>query len=166
MGVFSKLRMRAAPALLAVALAGCLAAVPDREAAAQDITVNVDEARLVPIGRPTAEVIIGNPSVADVAVQSGRLLVITGKSFGLTNLVALDAQGREILHRKVRVIADPSRTVRIYKGKDRQSYDCASRCEATLVPGDAETYFEPLAKEIRNKAGIAQQTLDGSQPVQ
>lgn len=147
-----------AAALFTVALAGA--------AAAQDITVGIDEARLVPLDRPGTEVVIGNPSVADVAVQSGKLLVITGKGFGVTNVIALDGQGREIMNRKVRVITDPRRMVRLYRGKERQSYDCAVRCESALIPGDAEVYFEPLAKELRNKFGIAQQTLDGTQPAQ
>jgi Flp pilus assembly secretin CpaC len=36
-----------------------------------------------------AEVIIGNPTIADVSVQGGNLLVVTGKSFGVTNIISL-----------------------------------------------------------------------------
>ena len=38
--------------------------------------------------------IIGNPLVADVTMlKSNRLLVVTGKSFGTTNLILLDETG-------------------------------------------------------------------------
>jgi Flp pilus assembly secretin CpaC len=132
-------------------------------ATAADITVPSDEARLVRLDRPATEVIVGNPSIADVAVQNGKLLVVTGKTFGITNVIVLDARGREILNKKVRVGTDNARLVRIYKGRGRSSYDCAPRCETALVIGDAEGHFESLSKETRNKFGIAQQALEGEQ---
>lgn len=131
------------------------------EARAQDISVTVDEAELVRLDHPASEVIIGNPSIADVAVQNGKLLVVTGKSFGLTNVIVLDVQGKEILDRKVRVRTDRSRLVRVHKGRERATYDCDNRCEATLTVGDAEGHFEAINKSIRNKFGVAQAALEG-----
>ena len=41
------------------------------------------------VGDPAAAAsLIGNPSIADVAVKSGNLRVVVGKSFGITNSIA------------------------------------------------------------------------------
>jgi Flp pilus assembly secretin CpaC len=57
---------------------------------AEDLVVNYDQSQLVKLPRPAAEIIIGNPSIADVTVQNGNLLVVTGKTFGITNMIVLD----------------------------------------------------------------------------
>jgi Flp pilus assembly secretin CpaC len=77
-------------AVAAIAAVSALAAGPAR-AADDDIIVKYDQSQLLRLKRPAAEIIIGNPSIADVSVQSGNLLVITGKSFGVTNIITLDA---------------------------------------------------------------------------
>lgn len=127
-----------------------------------DVSVMIDEVRLVRLERPGAQVIIGNPSVADVAVQNGRLLVVTGKTIGLTNLIVLDAAGKQILKRKVAVTMDPHRFIVLYKGVGRYTHICGERCRASMMPGDGDLYVEALAKQIRNKLGIAQSALDGT----
>ena len=58
---------------------------------------------------PAAEIIIGNSVIADVSVQSGNLLVITGKSFGITNMIALDAKRQVIFERRILVKRDEVR---------------------------------------------------------
>ncbi|MEZ5828402.1 MAG: pilus assembly protein N-terminal domain-containing protein [Hyphomicrobiales bacterium] len=58
-------------------------------AANPDIEVLIDEATLLRLERPAAEIVVGNPSIADVAVQNGKSIVLTGKSFGETNLIAI-----------------------------------------------------------------------------
>ena len=57
-------------------------------AASNVVQVLVDQATLVRLDRPAAEIVVGNPSIADVSVQSGKVLVVTGKSFGETNLIS------------------------------------------------------------------------------
>ena len=79
--------------LLSAALMGMLVAVP---AAAADppapwpdrILVFMDQARLVQLPERAANVVIGNPLIADVSIQPGGLTVITGKSYGTTNFIA------------------------------------------------------------------------------
>ncbi len=154
-------RTRMIFAFLVIVSASLLFTGWSTSALAKDIIVPVDEALLVRLDRPATEVIIGNPSIADVAVQNGQLLVVTGKSFGMTNMIVLDGKGRQILEEKVYVQTDPTRQVRVHKGKGRSSYNCTPRCETALIPGDAEGHFEALSKEIRSKFGIAQSALDG-----
>ena len=52
-------------------------------AAAEDLIVKYDQSQLWRLERPIAEIIIGNPTIADVTIQSNDLLVVTGKSFGI-----------------------------------------------------------------------------------
>lgn len=133
---------------------------------AKDIEVEIDEASLVRLERPATEVIIGNPSIADVSVQSGRLLVVTGKSFGVTNLIVVDEKGKQILSKNVSVGIDNKRYVTVHKGRNRASYHCSPTCQTALIPGDAADHFEGMSKELRNKFGIAQSALEGGQSPQ
>src|SRR5450631_2744703 len=67
-----------------------LAADPVVESTVREpITVNLDQAKLVKLPERTATLVIGNPLIADAAVQPGGVVVLTAKSYGVTNLVAL-----------------------------------------------------------------------------
>ena len=144
--------------LMAAFLVGLYAGL----ARADEFTVEIDQAKLIRLDKPGAEVIIGNPSIADVSVQSGRLLAVTGKSAGLTNIMVLDGAGNLTYSKKIFVTADTTRLMTVNKGPARYTYSCTPICAPTLIPGDTEGYFEPLAKEIRNKLGLAQSAVDGT----
>mgnify|MGYP003454034196 CR=1 FL=1 len=74
--------------------------------AADDLVVRYDQSQLLWMPRAVSEIIIGNPSIADVTVQSGNMLVITGKTFGITNIIALDADKNVIQDQRVVVERD------------------------------------------------------------
>ena len=71
--------------LLSAALVAIVIAVPaaaDPPAPWPDrILVFMDQARLVQLPERAANVVIGNPLIADVSIQPGGLTVITGKSY-------------------------------------------------------------------------------------
>ena len=67
------------------------------------------------IGRPL-EIVVGNPSIADVSVQSGKVLVVTGKSFGETNLIVMDADGKVVVNRQLIVQEPRTGFVTMYRG--------------------------------------------------
>jgi len=131
-------------------------------ARAGDLKVGIDQVTLIRLDKPGVEVIIGNPSIADVSVQNGRLLAVTGKSAGLTNIMVLDGSGNLTYSKKIFVSADARRLVTLNKGAARMTYSCSPACGPALIPGDAEEFFQPLAKEIRNKLGLAQSAVDGT----
>jgi Pilus formation protein N terminal region len=146
--------------LMLATLLAAVSAVP-ASAASKDITVLIDQATLLLLERPVAEIVVGNPSIADVAVQSGKVLVLTGKSFGETNLIVLDAQGKVIANRRL-IVQEPSTGyVTVYKGGARQTLSCAPNCETPLVIGDDPAYFEALSKEIKTKQAIGQSSAQG-----
>ncbi len=142
----------AAAALLAITGAG--------ESLAGDLIVRYDQSQLLRLPRPVAEVIIGNPSIADVAVQGGNLLVVTGKTFGVTNIIALDAQRNVIQDQRVVVQRDDERSVNLVKGGTRQSYSCTPTCSPTLTIGDEGTYFETISKHATAKTRFSDSTSD------
>ena len=69
--------------------------------------------------------VIGNPLIADAALQPGGIAVLTGKGFGETNLMALDHGGNVLFEKTVRVLA-PRDAVVVYRGSTaRDLYLCA-----------------------------------------
>ena len=107
------------------------------------------------------EIIVGNPVIADVAVQSGNLLVITGKSFGITNLIALDAKRQIIFDRRILVKRDDVRVINLQRGAMRQTFNCTPQCNPTVTIGDDPTYFEAMVKAAEKKSGMSEKAADG-----
>lgn len=132
-------------------------------AAIEDLQVKVDEAQLIRLSTPSAEIIVGNPSIADVSVQGSKVLVVTGKSFGFTNLIVLNAKGQIILNKKLRVIADNTRVVTLRKGIMRYSLHCTPDCQPSLVVGDDAKYFGDLNKANQTKISAVGAALSGGQ---
>jgi Flp pilus assembly secretin CpaC len=127
-----------------------------------DIEVLIDQASLVKLDRPAAEIVVGNPSIADVSVQSGKVLVITGKSFGETNLIVLDGDGKTIVSKRLIVSEPRTGFVTVYRGIARQTIHCAPHCTPSLVIGDAPDYFDAISKEIKSKQSISQSSAEGT----
>ncbi|MEO8421099.1 MAG: pilus assembly protein N-terminal domain-containing protein [Hyphomicrobium sp.] len=140
-------------AVAAMCCAGVMAAADAANAA--DLIVRYDQSQLIRLPRPVTEVIIGNPSIADVTVQGGNLLVVTGKTFGVTNVIALDAQRNVIQDQRVVVEQDPRHTVVLYKGSLRQSLTCSPTCTPAIVIGDDPAYFDVIAKSAQTKTGAS-----------
>jgi hypothetical protein len=127
-----------------------------------DVLVFVDQATLVRLERPAAEIVVGNPSIADVSVQSGKMLVVTGKSFGETNLIVMDADGKVFVSRRLIVQEPRTGFVTLYLGGGRMTLHCAPYCTPPLVIGDGSEYFETISKQIKTKQSIGQSSAEGS----
>lgn len=136
-----------------VLLASGIAARP---AQADTITINVDQAQIMQLPDKVATIVIGNPLIADATLQSGGVLIVTGKGYGATNLLALDRAGRVLLDRTVQVIgASGTGLVTVYRGVDRESYSCAPDCERRITLGDAPGYFNATITESSTRNGQA-----------
>ena len=122
----------AAPVVLAVSMS-C--------AAPETIVVTMDQARLGRVPPRTATLVVGNPLIADVTVQAGGAIVITGKGYGVTNVIALDSYGQKIYEKLVRV-QGPAENVVVYRGMTRESYICEPNCERRITIGDSADYFD------------------------
>ena len=131
------------PSRLLTVMAGVmLAGVLAGAAQAETVTVSVDEARIMKLPDNVATIVIGNPLIADATLQGGGVLVLTGKGFGSTNMLALNRSGKIVLDTTVQVTGPGSADlVVVYKGVERESYSCAPECEKRLTLGDSMTYF-------------------------
>jgi hypothetical protein len=107
---------------------------------ADSLTIILDEARLIRMPDRTATLVIGNPLIADASIQSGGLMVLTGKGYGRTNLIALDREGNKLLE-KTLLVKRPAELVTVYRGILRESYSCAPQCEPRNTLGDVPTFF-------------------------
>lgn len=128
-----------------------LAVVPFSGAKAQDLIVKYDQSQLLRLPRPVAEIIIGNPTIAEVTVQANNLLVVTGKTFGITNVIALDAERNIIQDQRVIVTRDETKVITVQKGSQRETYNCTPQCNPSLVVGDEQKYFDFVARNSERK---------------
>jgi Flp pilus assembly secretin CpaC len=109
---------------------------------AGDIDIVLDQATLVKLPERVTTVVVGNPLIADATVQGGGLLVITGKGFGLTNLIALDRAGAVLMEKSVEVRGPRDDVVVVHRGVERETYSCAPDCQRRITLGDSPAYFD------------------------
>ncbi|MGC2777961.1 MAG: pilus assembly protein N-terminal domain-containing protein, partial [Bradyrhizobium sp.] len=105
------------------------------------IAVNVDQAKLVKLPDRVATLVVGNPMIADVTLQSGGIIVVTGKSYGATNFIAMDRGGQVLIDRQIQVAGPTDRLVTVYRGVDRETYSCMPVCQRRVTLGDGDSYF-------------------------
>jgi len=138
-------------ALLAAALS---AAAP---AWAAGVSLSLDEVHTVTFRKPVATVYVGNPAIADITMIDARHAFVQGKSYGRTNIVALNQDGAQVFNASVLVTGgDAAGTVTLNRGAQRITYSCAaSRCEPTPTPGDAQAAFDAANGQASQHAGAA-----------
>ena len=127
---------------------------PFGAARAADISVILDQARLVKLPDRVTTIVVGNPAIADAAVQSGGWMVITGKGYGTTNIVALDRAGAILMEKTVEV-QGPQDVVVVYRGVEPNTYSCTPACQRRLTLGDGNNYFDAIAGQITARNGLA-----------
>ncbi|MGH6977697.1 MAG: pilus assembly protein N-terminal domain-containing protein [Brevundimonas sp.] len=123
------------PASLVAALFCAAAVAAPAAVAAQSAPLNVeiDQATRVPLRAPAGSVIVGNPQIADVTVVDSNTLYITGKGYGVTEVVAVDAIGRTVFQRQI-IVSDGAGAgrVRMWRGAQSTEMACGSSCSASV----------------------------------
>jgi len=117
------------------------------ELAPSAIAVNVDEAKLVKLPTSVATIVVGNPLIADVTLQNGGIVVVTGKGYGATNFLALDRTGEVLVDRQIQVEGPSEELVTVYRGVDRESYSCTPTCQRRVTLGDGDKYFKAVSDQ-------------------
>ena len=139
------------------ALACALTVAVAATAQAETVSVNVDQARVMKLPDRIATIVIGNPLIADATLQAGGIVVLTGKGFGSTNMLALDRNGKVVMDNTVQVMGPAtSDLVVVYRGTERESYSCSPVCEPRITLGDATTYFNATLAQTGARNGGAQ----------
>jgi hypothetical protein len=132
-------------------------AISSRAMADEPIVVRLDEAKVIKVPDRATTIVIGNPLIADLAIQPGGLAVVTGKSFGATNVLVMDKSGAILTEQNVEVLGPTDPTVVVYRGVDRETYSCTPLCSPRLTLGDELKYFTETIGEIttRNTQSMA-----------
>jgi len=147
-------------ALLCFALASGLglssAAAAGAAAPSDVLKITLDQAKVAKVPTGTTTLVVGNPAIADVTMLKGGVgMVVTGKGYGQTNLVAIDAQGNILDEKQIQVT--PTRTVLVVqRGDARASYTCNPMCMPTVQLGDEDKAFEEADKQITTRNALAQ----------
>jgi Flp pilus assembly secretin CpaC len=119
------------------------------------ISVNVDQARLVKLPARVATIVVGNPLIADVALQAGGVLVVTGKGYGATNFIAMDRTGEVLVDRQIQVEGPTDQLITVYRGVDRESYSCMPICQRRVTLGDGDHFFNSAMGQAGTLSGQA-----------
>jgi Flp pilus assembly secretin CpaC len=124
-------------------------------AKADPIEVVVDRAKVMRVSRPADIVIIGNPAIADATIQDSQTLIITGHSFGTTNLIVLDANGQSIADETITVAPQNDQVVTVYRRSSRQTFSCTPDCSPVLAVGDNSASFDAVNSQIQSQSSLS-----------
>ncbi len=145
--------------LPAVAVFAAMLFVPanaDAPGEGKTITVALDQATIMKLPERVATLVIGNPLIADASLQPGGVVVVTGKGYGVTNFMALDRSGAVLTEKMIEVQGPRGNLVVVYRGMQRESYDCAPKCQPRITLGDGQTYFDNTLNQTASRSGLAQ----------
>ena len=119
------------------------------------LRITIDQAKVVKVPAGATTLVIGNPLIADVTMlKSSAGMVVTGKGYGQTNLIALDDRGNILEEKQLRV--EPGHTVLVVqRGDSRTSYSCDPWCMPTVQLGDDSKAFNDVGSQIQARNGWA-----------
>jgi Flp pilus assembly secretin CpaC len=101
-------------------------------AAADTLTVPIDHSTRLSVRGAAASVVVGNPQVADVTVVDSHTVFVSGRGYGETDVIVLDAAGRTLYAGEVMVAAVSGGQVSVYRGAARTDMACAPNCEVSF----------------------------------
>jgi hypothetical protein len=139
--------MRRSSALLAFAVVAT--ATPTL---AQTLTAPLGQAVRIPIRGMASDVIVGDTKIADVTVVGPGALFVSGRGYGSTNVVVMDAGGRTLFNGRVMVPMSNAGQVTVYRGRDRAAVFCAPYCD---TPGAGMTAAAAPVAAIAAPAPVA-----------
>lgn len=133
--------------------------------AGQALSVENDQSQMLVLSSEPGSIVVGNPAIVDVSVQGSKMFV-HGRSFGTTNVIVMDLDGKQIANMDVSVSHSVDNTVAVFRGPSRFSYNCADRCETELQVGDLDTHFSAISGQMKSKLELAtgQQSAKSAAP--
>jgi len=144
---------RSLTSLFVAALALSASLLPAR--AADVVDVVLDQVKIIQLPEKVVTLVIGNPLVVDVTMLRGNnKMILTGKAFGQTQIVALDGAGEAIGESLIKVSADDTKNLVVQRGLERESYHCNQRCQLTYALGDSTRHMGETAGQIQSRNGV------------
>jgi len=123
-GPFARRITTATPALILLVAAASVQA--------QSLNVEIDRSSRIGLNGSAASVIVGNPAIADVTVVDANTLFVTGKGYGVTEIVAVDAIGRTLFQGEIVVTGGSTGSVRVWRGAQATELACAASCSPSV----------------------------------
>lgn len=114
-------------ALVAVSLAGAAAAQ-----SAGPMNIGIDRSQRISLRGSVSSVIVNNPLIADVTVVDANTLVIQGKGYGQTEILAVDAIGRTLFQNQIVVSGGQAGSLRVWRGGKATEMACGATCSPSL----------------------------------
>ena len=123
----------------------------------EGVGLALDEVRTLTFKDPIATIYVGNPAIADVTMIDARHAFVQGKSYGHTNIVALDKENAQVFNTHVSVSgAQGGGTVTLNRGAQRITLTCAGgRCEPSPTPGDDQKSYDAENSQLNNHQAAA-----------
>lgn len=115
---------------------------------AGQFTVEAGKSKPIRIKGKAASVVIGNPNIADVGVHDEHLLFVSGKTFGTTNLLVFDKDGKTLFSADLVVTTNTSNLITVNRAGRDYSYDCAPTCRAGLSIGDDPGHYAEVFNQL------------------
>ena len=120
-------------------VAATIALAMTSSARADALSVELNGARIVKLDAPASDIIIANPNIADVTVQTPNRLVIIGKKAGVTRLIVMSDGAVTMETQVVVAMKNASSQVSVFApdgdNVNESQFSCNDRC--TLVEGTA-----------------------------
>lgn len=107
------------------------------------LSVEIDHTARLNLRGSAASVVVGNPQIADVTVVDDRTLFVSGRGFGVTEIVVLDAVGRTLYQNTVVVAAPSSGQVRVWRGGAVTDMACSATCAPSVRAAGASAAAPP-----------------------
>lgn len=147
---------RFAPPLLAFVAGGMTLLSASLASAADTVSLGIDESHPVVLDHAVATLSVGNPDILGVSMQNDKMLFLLGRTYGYTNIVGLDSDGKVVYEANVHVVGPQDGALTLNRGIEQLSFNCAPRCEHTLMPGDEKDTFNTLSSQIGTKTGMSE----------
>lgn len=132
--------MRRLTLAICAGLSLSVATVAAADSPSAPLSVSAGGATRIMLSAPVRDVVVGDPTVADVSLINERTLVVLGKKAGATTVIAFDARGRPLADRDVVVSNVPTQAVIVQRGVTEATYTCGDRCSllnTTTAPAPA-----------------------------
>jgi len=121
-------------------------------ACAEDvIEVQMDSAKLLKLPEGTDTIVVGNPLIADVSLQRSSVLVVTGKAYGTTNMIALDKKGAIVSESRIVVMTPQKDRLVVMRGGEKETYSCNPDCGEVMQMGDGEKFYKRTIEQARDR---------------
>ncbi len=133
------------------------------ESKRHSMEVLLDLATVMRMPKETTTIVVGNPIIADTTVQNSGMLVITGKSHGTTNIMALNNNGDLIKELMVTVVSsNPPSSLTVQRGMERETWSCSTACQRTITLGDGGSYFGEVSSQASSRNSVSQGSASGN----